>query len=99
MIDALEKFRGIFDRCRERKKAYQLSLKSPAGQMVIQDLAVFCRANESCVVLGDEHRTFVLEGRREVYLRIMEHLNLTPEQLASLYSGQTFVVEGEIPDA
>lgn len=95
MTDLLERFRDVFDRCRERKKAYQLSLKSPAGQLVCQDLADFCRANETCVVPGDEHLTWVLEGRREVWLRIQQHLNLTPDQLATLYSGRTFIVEGE----
>jgi hypothetical protein len=30
----------------------------------------------------------VLEGRREVWLRIQQHLNLTTEQLFQLYGGQ-----------
>ena len=97
---SLEKFAGIFDKCRTRKRAYCLSLKSVAGQEVLLDLASFCRANETCIALDqqqriDERRTFVLEGRREVYLRIMEHLDLTPDQLATLYSGHTFIADEE----
>lgn len=80
---------GSFDFLRERKKAYQLALMSPAGQEVLDDLAKFCRANETCVVPDNPTLTAVLEGRREVWLRIMQHLNLTPTQLYELYSGRT----------
>lgn len=77
---------------RLRKRAYQLVFGggSIAQQSVLIDLAVFCRANESCVVPGDHDRTLLLEGRREVWLRITQHLNLTGEQLAKLYNGQNY---------
>lgn len=65
----------------ERKRAYQLAFTSPAGEQVLKDLATFCRAKETCVVPGAPDMTNVLEGRREVYLRIQQHLELTPEQL------------------
>jgi hypothetical protein len=73
----------------QRKTSYQLTFKSeqPADLFVMEDLARFCRANESCVVPGDHDRTLLLEGRREVWLRIIQHLGLTPEQLFQLYSG------------
>jgi hypothetical protein len=70
----------------ERKTAYQLAFGSTAGAAVLADLIPFCRARETCVVLGDRDRTYVLEGRREVWLRIREHLDLTPEQLRDLYT-------------
>jgi hypothetical protein len=75
----------------ERKKAYQLVFNpdQPADIFVLDDLARFCRANESCLVPGDHDRTAALEGRREVWLRIQQHLGLNPEQLFSLYSGNT----------
>lgn len=74
----------------DRKKAYKLtfSLMNPASVRALADLAVFCRANESCVVPGDHDRTMLLEGRREVWLRITQHLNLSPEQLFDLYTGK-----------
>ena len=74
---------------RARKQAYQLSMTSPAGQQVLIDLARFCRANETCFH-EDARKHAVLEGRREVWLRIQQHLNLTAEQLMGLYSGQQF---------
>lgn len=72
-----------------RRRDYQLAFKSPAGQAVLLDLAKFCRADETCFQ-EDPRLHAVLEGRREVWLRIQKHLNLTPEQLYALYSGHQF---------
>jgi hypothetical protein len=52
----------------ERKKAY-LALYVAA----IADLEEFCRAKRTCVIPGDRDMTMILEGRREVYLRIMNY--------------------------
>ena len=70
-----------------RKQAYQgtFNLNDFGNQMVLADLMVFCRGNESCVIPGDTHTTAVLEGRREVWLRIQNHLHLTPDQMYQLY--------------
>lgn len=83
--------RGAIDWLRIRKTNYQLTfeLRQPANQAVLIDLARYCRANETCVVKGDPDATRVLEGRREAWLRIQQHLQLTPEQLFALYSGNT----------
>lgn len=79
--------RTKYEFLKERRRAYQLTYSSPAGQDVLLDLMRFCRANESCVVIGDRDRTAMLEGRREVWLRIVQHLNLKTEQLFALYNG------------
>lgn len=71
----------------ERKRSYQAAFASPRSQSALIDLAAFCKANVSCVVLGDRDATLVAEGRREVWLRIQEHLQLTPEQMFQLYAG------------
>lgn len=71
---------------RQRKRAYQLVFRSPAGAEVLEDLARFCRASETCFD-PDPRIHAALEGRREVWLRIQEYLNLTPEQLAAIKSG------------
>lgn len=76
----------LFEFLRQRKRAYQLAFGSPAGVLVLEDLAKFCRANETCFH-PDPRLHAVAEGRREVWLRIQQHLNLTPEQLVQLYSG------------
>lgn len=73
----------IFTDC---KRAYQLVFNTPAGEAVLADLSPFCRARETCVVPGDSDRTYVLEGRREVYLRIRDYLDLTAEQLVEKYT-------------
>lgn len=72
-----------------RTSAYRLVFRDdqPADVKVQEDLARFCRANETCVVPGDAIATAILEGRREVWLRIQQHKNLTPEQLFRLYGG------------
>lgn len=72
-----------------RTRAYRMVFRDdqPADVFVQQDLARFCRAHETCVVPGDKIATAVLEGRREVWLRIQQHKNLTPEQLFRLYGG------------
>lgn len=74
---------------REREGAYKQTLGSPIGQIVLKDLAEFCRANASCFD-PDPRIHAVAEGRREVWLRIQSHLNLTAEDLYALYTGRTF---------
>lgn len=54
--------------------------ESPYVQAVLKDLARFCRANET-TYHPDPRVHAVLEGRREVWLRIQEYLNLSPDQL------------------
>jgi len=56
---------------------------------VVNDLRDFCRADSSCVVIGkdgrvDTHATAVAEGRREVFLRITQTLNLSDADLQRL---------------
>lgn len=69
-----------------RKRAYQLAFGSPAGKIVLADLASYCRANETCLVPGDHDKMVILEARREVWLRIQNHLNLTTDELLVLYT-------------
>lgn len=83
---AVEVFRA-FDFLRGRKRNYQLAFGSPAGQAVLRDLAGFCRAAETCFD-QDQRIHAVLEGRREVWLRIERHLNLSSEQLFALLDGR-----------
>jgi hypothetical protein len=54
-------------------------------QMVLSDLAKFCRAHES-TFHPDPHVAARLDGRREAFLRISQHLNLTNEQLWQLFA-------------
>jgi hypothetical protein len=69
-----------------RKKSYQsiFGTAGAAGSEAMKDLAKFCRAFETCAA-PDEKLTMLLCGRREVWLRIIQHLHLQPEELAALY--------------
>lgn len=60
---------------------------------MLSDLAKFCRAAETCVIPGDHDRSLILEGRREVFLRITDNLHLTSEQLYALYAGRNIQVQ------
>src|SRR5579859_7496104 len=83
----LEQFGKLLDFMRARKRNYQLAFYTPAGNAVLMDLAEFCRASETCFH-EDPRLHAVLEGRREVWLRIQRHLHLSSEELAKLASGQ-----------
>lgn len=69
------------DEVREHKAAFQMVFGSPAGQQVLELLEPFCRASQTCVVPGKPDMTSVLEGRREVWLRIQDYLNLPAEAI------------------
>lgn len=75
--------RRTLDFLLQRKRAYQLAFGSPAGKEVLADLARFCRARET-TFHSDPRIHAALEGRREVFLRIANHLHMTPEQLFEL---------------
>lgn len=70
---------SLIEPYRKRKAAYQTAFKTGVGPQVLADLVVFCRAFETTA--NDP----ILEGRRQVWIRIMKHLNFTPEELAVLY--------------
>ena len=58
--------------------------KDPNAKAVLKDLAKFCRANDT-TFLVDERASAVLEGRREVWLRIQNYLNLSVEEIYDLH--------------
>lgn len=59
-------------------------LGSTAGQIVLRDLARFCRALET-IYDADQRKTAVLIGRNEVWKRIQDHLNLQPDELYDIH--------------
>lgn len=73
-----------------RKRSYQ-SIFGPAGAAgseAMVDLAKFCFAFDSCTE-PDANLTLVKSARRDVWLRIQQHLHLQPEELAVLYRAVT----------
>ena len=83
-----DKIIQTFEFLRHRKRSYQLTFdkSQPATQEVLADLAKFCRANEPCFD-ADPRIHALLEGRREVWCRITQHLHLSTDELYALYKG------------
>jgi hypothetical protein len=79
----LSRFKDFLGR---RRSAYVATFDSHHGRLVLADLATFCRATTS-TFHADPRVHAVAEGRREVWLRIARHLNLSDEQLFELFSG------------
>lgn len=88
---------------RKRSRNYQAAFAHPIAQEMLQDLAVYCRGSVSAApeVEGepfDLHRTLIILGRQQVWLRIINHLNLQPSQLFALYQRRPFQVRIEDED-
>lgn len=84
MSDVLDKARQFLQ---TRQYAYKQTFNGPLAETVLRDLARFCRANES-TFHEDARLHAVAEGRREVWLRLQNHLNLSPADLWRLTSGR-----------
>jgi hypothetical protein len=70
----------------QRKASYcrTFPIDGVDGRSVLEDLAAFCRAHSSTYD-PDPRLADRLDGRREVWLRIQQHLQLSDQQLWSLY--------------
>lgn len=82
---AFEIYQHTLDFLRLRKRAYQNAFPNAKTNPVLHDLARFCRANTTCFHENDRKHA-VAEGRREVWLRIQDHLNLQPDELYEIYN-------------
>jgi len=71
----------------QRRYHYQQTFNQPNGADVLKDLEKFCHANVS-TFHQDARMHAVLEGRREVWLRIQDHLRLSPDELWDRYDGR-----------
>lgn len=71
----------------DRQRAYQLSFRSPSGAIVFDDLAQFCRLGQTTFDPAGQLSIERLEGRREVLLRIMQHMELSRDELLDLFGG------------
>lgn len=74
---------------RSRRSAYRrlFDLEGQDAQIVLADLAKFCRATQTTVT-PDDRASLVLEGRREVWLRLQQHLQMDEESLWRLVDGR-----------
>jgi hypothetical protein len=69
-----------------RQQAYRSVFSGPEGAIVLADLVTFCRARTS-TMHPDPRAAAQLDGRREVFLRIQEHTQLTEDDLWALKEG------------
>jgi hypothetical protein len=70
----------------DRKRAFNSAFAmGPHGPRVMELMGVFCRARDTTVI-GDREMTYLMEGRRQVFLLIQDYLELTPEQLIRKYT-------------
>ena len=65
------------------REAYTAVFTGPHGERVAEDLARFCYADRSTFD-ADQRKHAFKEGRREVFLRIQEYLDLSLEELTAL---------------
>lgn len=67
-----------------RQAAYKKTFNNPEGRKVLADLRRFCRATTPTADVNNVQTTYLLEGRREVWCRLMAHLQLTDEDVYNL---------------
>jgi hypothetical protein len=75
---------------KSRQRAYTKVLRGTGvdGNIVLEDLAKFCRAHES-TFHTNPRVALILQGRHEVWVRIQQHLQLSDEQMWKLYGNPT----------
>lgn len=81
----------IFERLKARLLTKQYAFKhtfdGAFGKVVLKDLTKFCRGTQT--TYDEDPRTHaLLEGRREVLLRIAQYTNLSIDDLWALYDGR-----------
>ncbi len=86
-------------RIQKRRNAYARAFLddrkelTPDAEIIFKDLARFCRAHKSTAVFSqvrgcmDPIASARADGRREVYLRMVEHLHLDERFLTNLREG------------
>jgi hypothetical protein len=82
---------------KDRQTAYKLFWGSPAGRIILDDLRDFCRAKRTSFH-PDARVHAALEGRREVWLRIEQHVELSFEELIEALGGNPKARKQNAPD-
>ena len=67
-----------------RRTAYHKTFDNPEGKKVLADLRRFCKATVPTADVNNVNVTYLLEGRREVFLRISSLLQLTEDDIYQL---------------
>lgn len=83
-----ELFSKLFNGYRWRARHYRavFGQRNPSTEAVVADLSKFCSFLDTIREPGaDEKEGWILEGRRQVFLRIVQHTQLSAEELFTLY--------------
>jgi len=75
-------------------RAYRIAFLSPAGQTAMKDLMSVCRFRHALVPLSDLPTTnelFIAEGRRQVFIHILQMTQINEEDLITMFKGGTIV--------
>jgi hypothetical protein len=75
----------------DRAKAYKLTFRNPAGLIALADLMEYCGVADEAPSRGGEFVQGRAAGRRDVGLRIQEHLQLSHEELYDLIRGRNIL--------
>ena len=99
IVSYLRRWGSTFDFLGMRSRAYRNKFPFPNQDPVLEDLARYSYATKS-TYHPDPREHARREGRKEVFQRIQNHLNLTPEQLFIIYNHPSVVAKYmEEPDA
>jgi hypothetical protein len=71
------------DIVRDRVRAYEMVFGGPAGKAVLEDLSKYCGYRHYFDL--DPYVNANMGGRRDVFMRILDHLHLDESELKSLY--------------
>jgi hypothetical protein len=64
-----------------KRRAYARAFAGQDGKVVLADLARFCHAQRTTFVPGDPNGSAQLEGRRQVFIRIREFVDMTEVEI------------------
>jgi len=91
----LEKVRKYFTWFFNRKKyAYVNLFRGENSDVVLKDLIDFCGYKKSSYA-ENPHEVYHREGRREVILRILSHLNMTEDEINQLIEKETAIWQSQ----
>ncbi len=62
-------------------EAYQDAFSGQQGKLILKDLALYCKFNETSFTPEDPYATAFNEGARDAFLHILEMLHMDPQSL------------------
>ena len=65
---------------KDKQTLYMQVFKTEAAKQVLADLRVFCCGTKTTFVKGDRDETLINEGRRQVFMQIMNTIKIDYEQ-------------------